>query len=74
MAPDKPAKLAAILALLSSDKPGEAQTPTGSFDIFRDWPTRWRAAVYVCQSAPQTWLTPFERQFVGNVIAKGGAK
>jgi hypothetical protein len=49
MAPDKPAKLAAILALLSSDKPGEAQTPTGSFDIFRDWPTRWRAAVYVCR-------------------------
>ena len=89
-------KLASILSLLSSDKPGEvaaaaaaaqrlltrhgltfprrdqltpaeAQTPTGSFDIFLDWPTRWRAAVHLCQSAPPTWLTPFERQFCANL-------
>jgi hypothetical protein len=104
MASDKPAKLAAdldklgsILALLSSDKPGEvvaaaaaarrllshhgltfrdivaqpalpaiAET-TGTFDVFLDWPTRWRAAVHLCQSAPQTWLTPFERQFCANM-------
>jgi hypothetical protein len=90
-------KLAAILALLSSDKPGEvvaaaaaaqrllsrhgltfrdivaqpalpaiAET-TGTFDVFLDWPTRWRAAVYLCQQVPQTWLTPFERQFVANL-------
>jgi hypothetical protein len=87
-------KLAAILALLSSDKPGEVvaaaaaarrllsrhgltfrdlvtlpalPAPTGSFDIFLDWPSRWRAAVHLCQQAPQTWLTPFERQFVANL-------
>jgi hypothetical protein len=41
--------------------------PTGSFDIFEAWPSRWRATVYLCQQAPQPWLTPFERQFVSNV-------
>ena len=41
--------------------------PTGSFDVFLDWPTRWRAAIYLCQQAPQPWLTPFERQFVSNL-------
>jgi hypothetical protein len=46
--------------------PPEAQ-PTGSFDVFLNWPTRWRAAVHLCMTSPAQWLTPFERQFVSNL-------
>jgi hypothetical protein len=47
--------------------PDAPPSPAATFDVFHDWPTRWRSGVYLCQSAPQTWRTPFERQFVSNL-------
>lgn len=38
-----------------------------TFDVLHNWPKRWRAAVHLCQTAPQTRLTPFERQFCANL-------
>ena len=47
--------------------PDTQPQPSGNFDVFLDWPSRWRAAVHLCQGAPPQWLTPFERQFVANL-------
>jgi hypothetical protein len=61
--PDLPELTAADLDKLAPIAASSLPAPTATFDVFLDWPTRWRSAVYLYQSAPPQWLTPFQRQF-----------
>jgi hypothetical protein len=37
------------------------------FSVLDDWPSRWRAAVHLCQSAAATPFSPWERQFLATI-------